>query len=258
MLAANLSFVGRDIAAPAERLNYLVQAGFRRFEGALVDFSIPAVRTALTRHGARVVLANSHMGNLAAGDRGIAALPERREEFRKTFATDVALAAELGIPKLHVMAGIGDDPAQNMNVYLDNLQWALAETAQHEIQILVEPISTVAMPGYLIADMSAFNVLRQALHRENRFGLLFDIYHLSNMGVNVAAEAASAQGIIRHVQIADPVTRRLPDLSNPVMAGLVTALSKANPTAGFGLECFVDSTELSALSASLHRALSFP
>jgi hydroxypyruvate isomerase len=56
--------------------------------------------------GVEIVLFNMPPGNWAAGERGIAGLPGREQEFRDGVEKALEYAEHLGVPRLHAMAGI--------------------------------------------------------------------------------------------------------------------------------------------------------
>jgi hydroxypyruvate isomerase len=129
--AANLSmlynehaFVDRFAAAAAD--------GFDAVE-YLFPYAVPAADLAarLQQHGLTQALFNAPPGNFDAGERGLACLPDRVDEFRRGFV-DLALpyAAALGCQRVHVMAGLvpaGADRTALRDTYLANLAWAAAQ-----------------------------------------------------------------------------------------------------------------------------------
>ncbi|KAG0163300.1 hypothetical protein DFQ30_000377 [Apophysomyces sp. BC1015] len=118
------------------------------------DFAAADIVARLKDHGLTQALFNAPPGQWASGERGIASLPGREEEFRRGIRLALAYAHELGNDKIHVMAGLigaGDDHAKYRAVYLENLAFAAHEAALHGVTIVIEPINTRDMPGYFLS-----------------------------------------------------------------------------------------------------------
>ncbi|MBR7551960.1 hydroxypyruvate isomerase, partial [Mycobacterium tuberculosis] len=60
----------------------------------------------LGQHRRGEVLHNLPAGNWAGGERGIAVLPDRIDEFRRGVATAIDYATELGCRQINCLAGI--------------------------------------------------------------------------------------------------------------------------------------------------------
>ncbi|RYF06262.1 MAG: hypothetical protein EOO77_27155 [Oxalobacteraceae bacterium] len=99
MLFTELPFLDRFPAAAA--------AGFTAIE-CIEPYVAPAdvIAEHLTRHGLTAALFNMPPGNWAAGDRGIAADPERVDEFRASISTTLDYVRATGCRTLHLMAGM--------------------------------------------------------------------------------------------------------------------------------------------------------
>jgi len=63
----------------------------------------------LAECGLKQVLINAPAGKWESGERGIAALPGRQNEFQDTIGLAVKYALALDCPRLHVMAGLDGD-----------------------------------------------------------------------------------------------------------------------------------------------------
>ena len=80
-----------------------------------------------------MALFNTVPGDWAAGERGLAALPGREQEFREGVDKAIVYAKAAKCPLLHTMAGLwpdGRDKAEGERVYLDNLRYA-ADRVRH-------------------------------------------------------------------------------------------------------------------------------
>ena len=67
-----------------------------------------AIADRLKRNGLTQALFNLPPGNWAAGERGLAALPDRFDELRDGVATALTYAAATGVKRVHLMAGNAD------------------------------------------------------------------------------------------------------------------------------------------------------
>ena len=74
----------------------------------LFPYEHPAaeIRARLDTHGLAQALFNAPPGDWQAGERGIASLPGRQDEFRRGLDQALEYAARLGNRSLHVMAGL--------------------------------------------------------------------------------------------------------------------------------------------------------
>ena len=73
------------------------------------DFDKAELREQLHQHGLTQVLHNLPAGNWAAGERGIAILPDRVEEFRDGVARAIDYAKALDCRQLNCLVGIAPD-----------------------------------------------------------------------------------------------------------------------------------------------------
>ena len=137
-----------------DRFAIAARDGFRGVE-FLFPYSFAAgdIKTRLNDNGLTQALFNCPPGNWAAGERGIASLPGREDEFKRGIEQALNYARELGNTRLHVMAGL-IQPEQNRDrhraVYLENLAYAAQQAATHSITILIEPINVRDMPRYFL------------------------------------------------------------------------------------------------------------
>ena len=212
-LAANLSTLFTELPF-IERFAAAADAGFLGVE-CQFPYAVPAedVVEQLRRHSLEFVLFNTPPGNVAAGERGIAGLPGREEEFRDSFAQALHYAAVAGCPRLHVMAGVvpaGADAVRQRAVFVANLTAAADSAAAQGVQLLVEPINTrVDVPGYLIDSTAVAQACITAANRPN-IAMQFDVYHLQIMEGDLARRFVQLLPVIGHVQIADNPGRHEP------------------------------------------------
>lgn len=210
-LAANISmlftewdFLDRFAAAAA--------AGFRRVECQFPYAHDPdAIAARLARTGLELVLFNAPPGDIAAGERGLAGVPERLDAFRESIATVRRYAAATGTRRVHVMAGMGrrQDPAA-WAAYRRALAWAADAVAADGLTLLIEPINRRDVPGYLLDDFDAAEALLAELARPN-LKLQFDLYHRQILHGDVTMALRRLLPAIGHVQVAGVPARQEPD-----------------------------------------------
>src|SRR3978361_1685177 len=99
--AANLSMMFQEWPF-LDRFAAAADAGFSAVEYLFpYDYSADEIARPLARHGLKQVLCNLPAGNFAAGERGIAALPRRSDEFRASVGAALHYARVTGTPRLH-------------------------------------------------------------------------------------------------------------------------------------------------------------
>lgn len=151
--AANLSWLYTEFEF-VERFAAAARDGFTAVECLFpYEYRAPAVAGCLEENGLKLVLINAPPGDWAAGERGLACLPGRENDFRDSIEAALAYAGTLGCPRVHVMAGLapqGVAPEKIWGSYLANLRWASEKAAAERIQLLIEPINLRDMPGYFL------------------------------------------------------------------------------------------------------------
>jgi hydroxypyruvate isomerase len=211
--AANLSMMFNEVPF-IDRFAAAADAGFSGVEYLFpYDFSAEIIVEQLRAHGLKNVLFNLPPGNWAAGERGIACIPGREDEFRTSVATAIAYATRLGTPRLHVMAGIAPRDADSAAVratYIGNLKYAAAEFAKHGITALMEAINTRDIPGfYLNTQAQAYAVLQEVA--APNLMLQMDLYHMQVSEGDLAMKVRKYAAHCGHVQIAGAPGRSEPD-----------------------------------------------
>jgi hydroxypyruvate isomerase len=211
--AANLTMMFNEVPF-LERFAAAAAAGFEAVE-FLFPYDHPPEEVArrLAAGRLRNVLFNMPPGNWAAGERGIGALPGREGEFRDGVATALRYAEALGTPTLHAMAGLlppGGDRAACRATYLENLRYAARETAAKGITLVIEPINTRDIPGYLLDTQAEAHSLREEVGAPN-LKVQMDLYHAQIVEGDVTVKLRRWAKHVGHVQIASVPDRNEPD-----------------------------------------------
>lgn len=210
--AANLTFLFQDLAF-MDRFAAAAEQGFTAVEFmSAYEHAPSAVAAALRDSGLRMALMNSPAGDLAGGERGLAALPERRRDFRTSIGRALEYCAATACPLLHVMAGIVPEKADRRLLqacYMDNLAWAAEQAASAGVALTIEPINGRDMPGYFLRDYDYAETVLKDVKAPN-LHLQFDMYHVQILHGDVSHRLDRQYPLIAHVQVANPPDRREP------------------------------------------------
>ena len=196
-----------------ERWAAAARAGFRGVE-CHFPYAEPAAVLAeeLRRNGLEQVLFNLPPGDWAAGERGIACLPDRVAEFEDGVGRAIAYARALGCRRINCLAGIapaGAERSELLVVMERNLRFAARALAQENIVLLVEPINDRDMPGFLLNRSADTLALIERVGEPN-VKLQYDVYHMQIMEGDLARTLQRELPRIAHVQIADNPGRHEP------------------------------------------------
>lgn len=211
-LAANLSMMFNE-AQFLERFEAAAKAGFTAVE-FLFPYDHPAaeIRRRLDGAGLQQVLFNMPPGDWAAGERGIACLPGRGQEFRDGVKKALDYAGTLGCGLVHCMAGIvpaGASHGTAAALYVANLAWAAEQAAAQGVKVVIEPINHRDMPGFVLNTMAQGADIVNAIGYD-KLGLQFDIYHCQVTEGDVTKRIETLLPIIAHMQLADVPGRNEP------------------------------------------------
>ena len=236
--SANLSVLFGEVGLP-ERFDAAARAGFKAVE---IQYPWPWDKADLAesarRAGVEVVLINIPAGDHAKGDRGLGCLPSRVAEFREGVAKAIEYAKALGCKQMNCLAGVappGVDRAVLHQTYLSNLRHAAGELARHGMTLLIEPISTHAVPGfYLNRSAEAFALLGEA--GLGNLKVQYDLYHMRLMGDDLAATIAANLGRIGHMQFADVPGRHEPGTGEINFAALFDRIDRLGYRGWIGAE----------------------
>jgi hydroxypyruvate isomerase len=210
--AANLTMLFNE-APFLDRFALAAKAGFEAVEYLFpYDFDKEELRAALDRHGLTQVLHNLPAGNWAGGERGIAILPDRIDEFRRGVASAIDYAKVLGCMQINCLAGIAPaDMSEEVmrTTFVANLRLAANELGKHGIRLLIEPINRFDIPGfYLNTPDQAASIIAEVCS-DNLF-IQYDLYHQQRTEGELIGTFRKHQAKIAHVQLADNPGRNEP------------------------------------------------
>jgi 2-dehydrotetronate isomerase len=230
--AANISTMFTDRPF-AERIQAAAAAGFTAVECQFpYEVAAGELERRLGDAGVELILLNTAPGDFAAGERGLAGLPGREAEFRSALERALEYAQALNCPQIHVMAGIqpeGTSKDACLEVYKANLRRAAEACVRAGRLVLIEPINTRDIPGYLLNTPAEGAALIAELGAPNLM-LQFDFYHAQIMTGDLARSFERHLPVIGHVQIAGVPERHEPDVGEvnyPYLFDLIDRLGYA-------------------------------
>ena len=229
MMFTELPFIDRFAAARA--------AGFDAVEFLFpYDHDAAAIADQLRAHGLTQALFNLPPGDWAAGERGLAALPGRQDEFRDSVAVALRYAAVIGVDALHVMSGIAArSDAAAVRTYRHNLTHLCDVAGKAGLTIVIEPINPRDMPGYFLNDFKFAADLIGDLALPN-LRLQFDIYHRQILHGDVLTGLRDLMPIIGHIQIAAVPARHEPGSGELDDARILRAIDQTGYAGFVGCE----------------------
>ncbi len=210
--SANLSmlFTEHDFL---DRFDAAARAGFKGIEYVMPYDHVPeAVASRLKKSGLTQVLFNLPPGDWAAGERGIAVLPDRVEEFRRGVDTAITYAAALGCSQVNCLAGIapaGVDSATIEKIFVENLKYAAPRLQAAGIRLLIEAINTRDIPGFFLTNSKQALAIIDRVGSDNLY-FQYDIYHMQVMEGDLARTIEHNLDRIAHIQLADNPGRHEP------------------------------------------------
>jgi hydroxypyruvate isomerase len=222
--SANLTFLFTELPF-LDRLGAARRAGFRG-----VEYMSPYgeakgdIAARLRDDGLSQVLFNLPAGDWGAGERGIAILPDRVEEFRRGVAQAIDYAKALDCGLINCLAGVapkGADAGALRATLVANLSYAAGELAKENIKLLIEPINTRDIPGFFLTRSAQALGLIEEVGSGNLF-VQYDIYHMQIMEGDLARTIETNLSHIAHVQLADNPGRHEPgtgEIAYPFLFG---------------------------------------
>ncbi|EKS67194.1 MULTISPECIES: 2-oxo-tetronate isomerase [Caballeronia] len=231
--AANLTMMYPEHAF-LDRFAAAAKDGFKAVEFLFpYDFEANEIKQRLTDNGLTQALFNAPPGDWAKGERGIASLPGREEEFKQSVAKGLEYTAVLGNEKLHVMAGLiakDQNREQHRAVYLKNLEYAAKEAQKAGITIVIEPINTRDIPGFFLNRQDEAQQICDEINAPN-LKVQFDIYHCQivegDIAMKLKRDMKRPNAGIGHIQIAGVPERHEPgigELNYPYLFELIDSL----------------------------------
>ena len=210
---ANISWLYKD-SPLLERYQLAKIDGFEGVEMAW-PYEFNAVELAAIKNvaGVEQVLINS--GSVET--LGLAAVPDKRDGFRKELDQAITYAKALSCRRVHIMAGRVErsERPKAYETYVKNLCYAADRLKQEDMIGLIEPINKYDVPGYFLNDtMNAVGILELVDRPNLKYQL--DFYHLQIMNGDLTRNLKNLFPHIGHIQIAQVPTRNQPDFPGEI------------------------------------------
>jgi hydroxypyruvate isomerase len=210
--AANVSLMFQELEVP-QRFAAAGEAGFKAVE-FLRPYAHPIrdVQGWLKDARLQLILINAPSGDPAADERGLAALPGRHHAFRESFERALDYATELGAGMIHVLAGVvpeGADEAAYEATFVENMGRAAQVAKAQGVRLLLEPLNTRDVPGYLHTSTARTRELIEAVGSDNLF-LQYDLYHMQIMQGDLVENLRHNLDIVGHIQFSSVPGRHEP------------------------------------------------
>jgi hydroxypyruvate isomerase len=195
-----------------ERFDAAAKAGFKGVEYLFpYDFKADEIVAKLKANNLTQVLHNLPAGDWGAGERGIATLPDRVDEFKAGVDKAIEYATALGCKQVNCLAGIpkGVDPAKAHETFVSNLKFAAPKLKAAGIKLLIEAINTRDIPGFFLTSTKQALAVIDEVGSDNLF-VQYDIYHMQIMEGDLAKTIEANLPKIAHIQLADNPGRNEP------------------------------------------------
>lgn len=236
--SANLTMLFNEVDF-LDRFQKAAEHGFSAVE-FMFPYAWPAEELAerLQRYGLKQVLHNLPAGDWAAGERGIACLPGREQEFQDGVEKALQYAKALQCPALNCLAGLvprGVDRDKVRQTLVTNLRFAADVLAREGIGLVIEPLNDKDIPGFLLTTSAAtVDLLDEVGHASIR--LQYDIYHMQRMEGDLINTIRRLIDRIGHMQLADNPGRHEPGTGEIHFPNLFKAIDQAGYQGWVGCE----------------------
>jgi hydroxypyruvate isomerase len=236
--AANLTMLFNEFEF-LDRFGAAARSGFGAIEYLFpYGYDKSELQARLSEHGLKQVLHNLPAGNWAAGERGVACLPDRIAEFESGVDRAIEYATALGCTRVNCLAGIKPPEVEAdvaRQTFLRNLRYAAPRLEAAGITLLIEPINTRDVPGFFLSGTPQALEIIAAVGSTNLF-LQFDMYHMHVMGEDLAQTISDHRSAIAHMQLADAPGRHEPGTGRIDYPRLFDLIDRVGYTGWIGCE----------------------
>ena len=233
--SANLSMMFQEHDFP-DRFQAASDAGFKAVEFLFpYDFPAKSIGSTVSSLNLAISVFNLRPGQWDAGERGLATLHGRENEFRESVDLALDYATALGAKRLHVMAGIAPVNRKSEDKFIENILYAAELFARAGLELLIEPINSRDMPGYFLSTVEQASALLKRIDKKN-VRIQFDVYHHQITRGDVIRSLEKYMPEIGHVQIAGVPERHEPDTGELNYPAVFNALDSLGYEGWIGCE----------------------
>jgi hydroxypyruvate isomerase len=236
--SANLSMLFTEMAL-IDRFQAAKKSGFDAVEIQFpYELSVETINQELKKHRLQLVLFNVDANDLLQRGEGLAAVPEKIEQFRDAVAQTVKYAKILKPKIINVLPGCCFDQRRTevyQQTFQENLEFAATTFASLGIKTVFEAINTHDIPGFLIHSGKQMLQVIEAVNHPKLL-IQYDIYHMSRMNEDNVEFIKQHVEKIGHIQFADNPGRGQPGTGEIDFKKLFTVIDLAGYQGWVGAE----------------------
>ncbi len=255
--SANLSMLFTELDL-IDRFKAAKKSGFDAVE-IQFPYSLPAeqIKQVLDQNQLKLVLFNVDAGNLLQGGEGLAAVPEKQQQFEQALQQSKTYAEILKPEAINILPGrcISNSArrAEYLETFINNLSLAADTFSTLGIKTVFEAINTDDMPGFIVhTGPQMLDILEQLKHP--MLYLQYDIYHMHKMNEDISAFINKYTDKIAHIQFADSPGRGQPGTGAIDFESLFNTIQNSQYSGWLGAE-YKPTTETSKSLAWLSQRL---
>ncbi len=222
-----------------DRFKIAAEAGFTGVEYQRpYEHSKDELKDCLQENNLTAVLHNLPAGNWDGGERGIACLPDRVDEFRQGVDLAIEYARASGCVQFNCLAGIPGSavsPQQAHDTLVENLKFAAQKMDVAGIKLLIEAINTIDVPGFFLNTTAQSAQILNEVGSSNLY-IQYDVYHMQIMEGDLWRTIEAHLDRIAHIQIADNPGRHEPGTGEINYPNLFRFLDKVGYSGWVGAE----------------------
>lgn len=223
-----------DDADMADRVRAVAAAGLKLAEFHLWrDKPVDAIAQALSETGVRLT-------GICVDPRRSLVDPAQHGEFLDAVRDSLVAAQKLGSPPMIVASGFireGVSPQEHFDTAVVALKQAAALAEEAGVMLVLEPLNDrIDHPGMYLVSTTLGLDLVEAVNSPN-LRLLYDVYHSTVMGEDMAAVLTGRIHLVHHVQVADMPGRNEPGTGELDWVAKIGLLRQLGYAGDIGLEC---------------------
>lgn len=236
--AANLSMLFTEYDF-LERFAVARSNGFTHVEYLFpFDYTPQLLKQKLEENHLQQELFNLYPGDWDNGERGIAIMPDRIDEFNKSLEQGLTYALALNCKKIHILSGVINKhthPDIYEQTWMNNIRNAADFFIDYDITILLEPLNYRNMPGYFLTHQRQAVELIKKIGRKN-VKLQFDLFHAQIMDGDISTLLFELKDYVGHIQVASVPNRHEPHLEEINFRYFCEVIEQINYQGYIGLE----------------------
>jgi hydroxypyruvate isomerase len=236
--SANLTLLFTEVDF-LDRFERAARAGFKAVEYMFpYPYSPDQLKDTLRQHGLQQVLFNLPAGDWDKGERGIALMSDRVDEFKDGVEKAITYAKALGCPRVNCLVGFppaGAGPEKARATLVSNLRYAARRLQKEGVQLLVEALNNRDFPNFYLTRTSDALSLLADVASTNLF-MQYDIYHMQVMEGNLTDTIRQNLKTIGHIQLADNPGRHEPGTGEINFTNLFRFIDEAGYAGYIGAE----------------------